>query len=133
MIRILFVFVILSATLLTGCRKDSDPPVPPELRIHNTTPWTLYNCTVDPFSALSSNPGPNAYNFGNIGVNAKTNYRPFSWLHRYAWVRLTMNNKTYYFNPYDYAGEQVFESGRYCYKLSYDPSADHLILDFVEE
>jgi hypothetical protein len=128
--------LLAGLTLETGCKKDNSPPTPTttaELRIFNSTPWTFYNCTIDPIGTLSDNPGPNAYNFGQVDINAKTRYETFPKLYRYSWVRLTMNNKTYYLKPYDYIGETVLESGRYTYKLTYTSTNDQLNLELIED
>ena len=135
--RTIFNLIILAGlTLGTGCKKDNSPATPTttaELRIYNSTPWTFYNCTIDPTGTLSDNPGPNAYNFGQVDINTKTNYNTFAKLYRYSWVRLTMNNKTYYLRPYDYTGETVLDSGKYTYKLTYTSTNDQLNLELIKD
>lgn len=133
---IYFFVVLLGLTISTGCEKEKSPVTPSttaESRIFNSTPWTFYNCTVDPSGTLSDNPGPNAYNFGQVDVNAKTDYKVFSKLYRYSWVRVTMSNKTYYLKPYDYTGETPLESGRYTYKLTYTSTNDQLNLELIKD
>lgn len=135
--RTIFLLTILAGLLLeTGCKKGKSPTTPTttaELRIFNSTPWTFYNCTIDPTGTLSDNPTPNAYNFGQVDVNVKTDYKTFAKLYRYSWVRLTMNNKTYYLKPYDYTGETALESGRYTYKLTYTSTNDQLNLELIKD
>jgi hypothetical protein len=133
-IYLIAVFVGLTAGI--SCKKVEAPATPSttaELRIFNSTPWTVYDCTVDPAGTLSDNPGPNAYNFGQADINAKTDYKIFPWLYRYSWVRLTMNNKTYYLKPYDYRGESLLASGRYSYKLTYVSANDRLNLELIKD
>jgi hypothetical protein len=133
---IFYLFLLSGLTLGTGCKKDNSPAKPAttaELRIFNSTPWTFYNCTIDPTGTLSDNPGPNAKNFGQVEINTQTDYKVFPKLYRYAWVRLTMNNKTYYLRPYDYIGETVLKSGRYTYKLTWASTNDHLNLELIED
>lgn len=77
---IFYLFILAGLTLGTGCKKDNSPAKPPttaELRIFNSTPWTFYSCTIDPTGTLSDNPGPNAYNFGQVDINAKQIIKPF--------------------------------------------------------
>lgn len=120
--------------LATACKKDDSTPVKTAaLRIENATPWVFYNCTVDPSGTLSDNPGPNAYNFGQVDDGKTTSYITFTNLYRYAWIRLTMNGKKYYVKPYDYTGETVLEKGNYKYILTYNTTGDRLDLSFVKE
>jgi hypothetical protein len=104
-----------------------------DLRITNSTPWTFYDCTIDPEGTLSNNPGPKAHNYGQVDINTSTNYKTFDKLYPYSWVRLTMNNQIYYLKPYDYVGETTLESGKYAYKLIYLPATDRLGLEFIKE
>ncbi|MCO6496844.1 MAG: hypothetical protein J5I50_04180 [Chitinophagaceae bacterium] len=133
----IFSLIALAALIIqTSCKKDGlqkPATTNADLRILNATPHTLYNCTIDPTGTLSDNPGPDAFNFGKVDVKEKTNYKTFSVLYPYSWIRLTMNNKTYYLKPYDYSGEAVLESGRYTYKLTYSSNDDQLILQLIKD
>lgn len=132
--RTIFFLAILAGFTIGICCKGDKPPITSaQLRIHNFTSFTFYNCTIDPQGTLSDYPGPNAYNYGQIDINGKTNYKTFTRLYRYSWVRLTMNNKTYYLKPYDYISETVLESGRYTYKLTYTSNNDRLNLELVRD
>ena len=141
--RAIYFFVLLLGVAVGfSCRKsivtpdttaDLPPAMTPELRIFNATPWKFYNCTVDPSGTLSDNPGPDAFEFGQVGVNAKTGYKSFSKLFRYSWVRLKMKYKTYYLKPYDYTGETPLQTGRYTYKLTYAPTNDRLNLELIKD
>ena len=135
--KAIFYLVILAGVLVgIGCKKDASPAAPPttaDLRIMNATPWTFYDCIIDPTGTLSDNPGPNAHHFGQIENGATTNYQTLPKLYRYAWVRLTMNNKTYYIKPYDYTGEKVLESGQYTYKLTYTTANDELHIELIKD
>ena len=133
---IYFLAILAGLTIGISCKRDKSlltPTTSVELRIHNSTSWTFYNCTIDPAGTLSDNPGPNAYNYGQIDINGKTDYKIFTKVYRFSWVRLTMNNKTYYLKPYDYTGETVLGSGRYTYKLTYTSSNDQLNLELVKD
>jgi hypothetical protein len=133
---IFFLAIFVGLTTVTSCKKDKSPVTPTttgDLRIFNSTPWTFYNCTIDPSGTLSDNPGPNAYNFGQVNIDAKTDYKTFANLYRYSWVRLTMNNKTYNLKPYDYTGETILESGKYTYKLTYNSANDQLGLELIKD
>ncbi len=133
---IFFLAILVGLTTVTSCEKDKSPVTPTttaDLRIFNSTSWTFYNCTIDPSGTLSDNLGPNAYNFGQVNIDAKTDYKTFAKLYGYSWVRLTMNNKTYYLKPYDYTGEIVLESGQYTYKLTYTATNDQLNLELIKD
>lgn len=62
-----------------------------------------------------------------------TGYTTFSTLYQYSWIRLTMNNKTYYLKPFDYTGEIPLVSGRYTYKLAYTSANDQLNLELIKD
>jgi hypothetical protein len=133
---IVYLIILAGLTVQTSCKKDSSQTLPStnaDLRIFNSTPWTFYDCTIDPTGTLSDNPSPNAYNFGQVDVNGKTDYKTFPKLYRYSWVRLTMNNKTYYLKPYDYTGEALLESGKYTYKLTYTSNNNQLNLELIKD
>jgi hypothetical protein len=131
-----FLAILTGLAICSGCKKDESPvttSTTAELRIFNSTPWIFYNCTVDPSGTLSDNPGPNAFNYGKVEINAKTDYKSYSKVFRYSWVKLTMNNKTYYLKPYDYTGETPLESGHYTYKLAYTSTNDQLNLELIKD
>lgn len=134
--RVIYVFAAFVLLISSGCNKNKFPDstsVTSELRILNATPMTFYNCIIDPSGTLSNNPGPEAYNFGEVNINGKTEYKSFAMLYRYSWVRLTMNNKMYYIRPYDYTGETTLPSGRYTYKLSYNSTVDQLNIELIKD
>jgi len=130
---IVYILIIGVFSLLSSCKKNRPAYTDTQVRILNTTAWTLNDCTVDPFGTFSQNPGPYSYNYGQVNVNSNSHYRAFEKIHRYSWVRLTMNNKTYYLTPYDYIGETPLSHGRYTYKISYDAATDRLGLELVND
>ena len=118
---------------MTGCKKDNPPGTNAQLRIFNATPWAFYDCTVKLPATLPDNPGSNTHNFGQVEANAKTHYRQTSLLYPYAAISLTMNNKTYNIQPIDFVGEKPLKSGRYTYKLTYDPASDQINLELLKD
>jgi hypothetical protein len=67
-----------------------------------------------------------------VNTNKKTDYRAFSLLYRYAYIRLGMNNKEYTIQPFDLGGTPL-PPGRYTYKLTYLPSSDQLSLQLIQD
>jgi hypothetical protein len=120
--------------LMMGCKKDKLPIPPPGdagLRIENATPWVFTECTVDLPSLTANVPDPPPHNYGQVNIDAKTDYKTFPAVFHYAFIRVVMNNKTYIFQPYDYNGETPLSGGRYTYKLTYSASNDRLNLQFI--
>jgi hypothetical protein len=130
------VIAICGLMLFSNCKKikTSVPEIKEvQIRVANSTSWTFYNCTVDPTGTLSDNPTVNAFNFGQININASSDYHTFSKVYNYSWFRLTMNNKTYYLKPYDYTGETALANGRYTYKITYSATNDRLNLELLKD
>jgi hypothetical protein len=130
------IIAICCLIILNGCKKDNTtaPEVKEvQIRVTNSTFWAFYNCTVDPMGTLSNNPTANAFNYGQININASSGYYTFSKAFSYSWFRLTMNNKTYYLKPYDYTGENALANGRYTYKITYSATNDNLSLELIKD
>ena len=130
------VIAICGLLLLNSCKKDKTTTLEikeVQIRVNNSTLWTFYNCTVDPTGTLSDNPSVNAYNYGQININANSDYHTFPKVYNYSWFRLTMNNKTYYLKPYDYTGETALANGRYTYKITYSATNDNLNLELIKD
>jgi|GEM_PF-1454034 len=130
------IIAIFGIILLNSCKKDKTTTAEPkdvQIRVANSTSWTFYNCTVDPTATLSDNPTANAFNYGQIEINASSEYHTFPKVYNYSWFRLTMNNKIYYIKPYDYTGETALANGRYSYKITYTATNDRLNLELIKD
>ncbi|MEO6668877.1 MAG: hypothetical protein ABIN36_05345 [Ferruginibacter sp.] len=130
------IFAFCGLFLLNSCKKDKS--ITPEIqevqvRVLNSTAWIFYHCTVDPTGTLSDNPTVNAYNYGQLNINASSGYHSFQKVYNYSWFRLTMNNSTYYLKPYDYTGETALANGRYTYKITYSATNDQLNLELIKD
>ncbi|MEO5563018.1 MAG: hypothetical protein ABIR18_06270 [Chitinophagaceae bacterium] len=132
--------VLLLAAISLGffqsCEKDT-LPIPPSsdvrLRIFNSTPWKFTECVVDHPGVSANLPDPAPYDYGQVTINAKTNYKSFPGIYHYAFIRVVMNGKTYLLQPFDYVGENPLPNGRYAYKLTYVAANDRLNLEFIQE
>jgi hypothetical protein len=127
--NLLMLTVFFGTLFLGSCKKDkaAETPVSTEvqIRVNNATGNTIYDCTVDP--------GDHSYNFGEISIEANSAYHTFPKAYRYAYLKLTMNNKPYALQPYDYVREKLLTSGKYTYKITYIPASDQLNLELVKD
>jgi len=97
---ITFIITFCGLVIFNSCKKDKIiTPVVNEvqIRVLNSTAWTFYNCTVDPTGTLSDNPTVNAHNYGQVNINATSDYYTFPKVYNYSWFRLTMSNKNILF------------------------------------
>ncbi|MDB5200636.1 MAG: hypothetical protein JWQ27_45 [Ferruginibacter sp.] len=127
---------ICGLLIFISCKKDktTTPEIKEvQVRVANATSWTFYNCTVDPTGTLSDNPGPNAFNYGQINIDTNSDYHGFPKVYNYSWVRLTMNNRTYYLKFFDYTGETPLANGRYTYKITYSATNDRLNYELIKD
>lgn len=116
-----------------GCKKDKPENTNAGIRVQNATPWVMYDCTVDPIGTLSNTPSTKSHNYGQVDINSASNYHVFDAAYRYAWINLTMNNKTYGIRPYDYTGETRLTEGNYSYRITYDPTLKRISLELIKD
>ena len=129
-----YLIAIVGLFIITSCKKNNPPAYSDVgMRILNSTPWTFYDCTVDPQGTLSNYPSAKAYNYGQVDIGSFSAYHIFPEIYRYAWFRLTMNNKLYYIRVYDYVGETPLVNGRYSYKITYSAATDNISLELNNE
>lgn len=127
--NLLMLIVSFCTFFIGSCKKDkaAETPVSTEvqIRVKNATGNTIYDCTVDP--------DDHSYNFGEMSNEANSAYHTFPKAYRYAYLKLTMNNKPYTLQPYDYVGEKLLTSGKYTYKITYISASDRLSLELVKD
>ena len=133
----IYLFAFSALLITNSCKKDNQTTSGYSdvgIRVLNETPWTFYDCTVDPTQTLSINPTVNAHNYGQISVNSVSLYYSFPInVYRYSWVRLTMNKIIYYLLPIDYTYDKPLVNGRYTYKISYEAVGDKLTLVLIND
>lgn len=127
------IFIALFSVLAAACKKqeihiqtDVKPPAA-ELRILNSTPYTITSCTVNPGTWSTE------HNYGRVGISEFSNYYSFDTVYRYGYINVHMNNKTYELFPIDYMGETPLRLGRFTYKLTYLPPRDQLWIEFIQD
>jgi hypothetical protein len=133
-----FYLLLIPMALLSGCRKEHQPPPPApepviEMRVENRTSFTLNDCTIDPEGTLSNNPGPKAHNYGTVPVGQYSAYHSFNKIYRYSWIRVVMSGNTLYQTPYDYTGETPLTAGRYTYKISFSAPTGQLVQELLKD
>jgi hypothetical protein len=130
---IFYAFIACTVLVAAGCQKSQPESTGTGVRILNATSWMMEECIVDPSGAIVSTPGPNSHNYGPVGVNSASDYHRYEEIYRYAWIRLTMNGKTYYLQPIDFVGETPLPDGHFTYKISYIASGDRLSLELIKD
>ena len=117
----IFIIALCSIAPFGSCKKDNTVNHEVQIRIFNSTSLVFYDCTVDP--------GGSAHNYGQVNSAANSDYHTFPMAYRYASIKLTMNNKIYNLQPYDYTGETALISGKYTYQIGYVTATDNLSLE----
>ena len=90
-----------------ACSADKTDEV--MLRIKNTN-----NFPYDKVVVISPS---NEHDYGMLKMSSFSEYKMFSEMYRYAYIRVEVNGKEYILQPIDYVGETPLENGRYTFSL----------------
>lgn len=119
-------FTILASTT---CKKEKPGEYPPgaaKLRVENGTPFKIDSCYINPGTWNSG------HNYGQIDINALTDYHAFDSVYYYGYVKVKMNSKIYQLIPIDYVGETPFRQGLFTYKIIYTAATDRIWVECRE-
>jgi len=121
------IFYLLIWSLL-GC--STNPPNETAngvlIRIENSSQWDYDKVYVD-------SPG-GKYNYGPVKKSSKSDYKQFEVAYQYAYVKVTIGDRTFILQPYDYLGEVRLDDGRYTYQLNVPVlSQQRVELKFIED
>lgn len=119
--KILICLFLITST--AGCSFDDANETRVGLRIENTSNVSFENIFV-------SNPGGQQM-FENLNPGQTSMYKEFGYVYSYGFVSVEINGEEYKIMPFDYVGEEKYESGLYTYQLNFDGT--NLTLQFVED
>lgn len=104
--RLLFI-AFISVQIFSSCKKEEEKAV--QIRIENKSVYQFNDVFVN------TSDGENY--FGTVNPGENSTYKAFNSAYRYAYVRLTINNREYVVQPIDYVGESKLTFGRHTYIL----------------
>lgn len=114
-------FFLLCIILLTSCSNDNDTTNSLNIRLSNTTNVKFKNATF------------NDVNFGDIDSGKKTKYIKFDKSYSYGSVKITINDKDYGWQPYDFIGEEPLKNGNYTFEYNFDSTTESLTSKLVKD
>lgn len=114
--------------VLAGCKKSNETGAV-EIRVMNNTEWTIRHVVINPSSIFGSDSSSAiGHKYADIPPGASSEYKPYQSAYRYAEYSMEINGKRYSAVPYGYVGEHLLAPGRYTYTISFNTSADDIIL-----
>ena len=116
-------FLILSISLLffsLGCSDQDDELTGIKIRVKNASTITFDEVQVGGEEMIHSNLAPDDY----------SDYLIYESAYRYAYIRITSGEESYFLQPIDFVGETPLPLGFYTYELGITEEGD-VILDFV--
>ncbi len=57
-------------------------------------------------------------NYGNLSAGRTSDYKAFTEIYRYAYIKLSINGREYILQPIDFVGETPLADGKYTYQIS---------------
>jgi hypothetical protein len=118
------ILIFSGLMVILGCKKDTPEEV--LIRIGNASPYRFENVRV--------NTSDQSTGYGAVKQNQNSAYMKFDMAYRYAYITLTIGDREFKYQPYDYVGETPLEPGKYTYSLSVpDLNSGSLALRLVED
>ena len=113
----LLIFAGICLISIFGCKKNntSNDDGSAFLRIEN-------NGTIAFDSVIVNSPGGN-HVYYSVAANSVSGYKEFSFLYRYAYIKVFFDNKTATLQPFDFVGENKLDKGKYTYSLTITSTA----------
>lgn len=123
--KITFLSLVLTAIVLTSCKKtDYTPDGPTDIRIHNVSSLTYDSLVV------STSWGINEY--GTVNPGAKTEYKRFEKAYPREQVDMYIDSVSYKFPPDD-SVRVLLQQGKFTYELDVDTVAKSLNIHVIAD
>ena len=123
--KITFLSIVLTAMILTSCKKtEYTPDGPTDIRIHNVSSLT-YDSVV-----VSTSWGNNEY--GTVNPGAQTEYKRFEKAYPKEQVNMYIDSVSYEF-PRDDSIRVLLQQGKFTYELNVDTVAKSLNIHVIAD
>ncbi|HEY0742589.1 MAG TPA: hypothetical protein VGD40_14035 [Chryseosolibacter sp.] len=86
------------------------------IRITNTSNYD--------FDSLFVNTGGEQHGYGTIAAGQNSDYHQFVKAYRYAYLEVVVNGEKHIYQPIDYVGEELLNSGNYSFQISVNMAAN---------
>jgi len=124
--KITFLSIVLTAIVLTSCKKNKyTPDGPTDIRIHNVSSLT-YDSVVVINSLLESN------EYGTVNPGAQTEYKRFEKAYPREQVNMYINSVSYEFAPDD-SVRVLLQQGKFTYELNVDTVVKSLSIHVIAD
>lgn len=114
-----YLFSILLVATMISCSKDENTIV--NIRLKNVSSLDFENATY------------NNMNYGTLMPGQASEYKQFESSYSYGTVSIIIGDSTYGWQPIDFVGEQLLETGNYTFEYDFDETdeilSDELIRD----
>lgn len=120
---------LLSAVALFSCDKETEGPGGGVgIRIENLSSYTFDE-------VLLEAGGGGAHTYTDISPGGITDYQPFDYTYRYAFLQTIIGQDTLTLQPIDYFGEQQFTSGQFTFQVDIvgETTPVYMVLEFRED
>jgi len=124
--KITFLSIVLTAIVLTSCKKNNyTPEGPTDIRIHNVSSLT-YDSVVVINTLLEIN------EYGTVNPGAKTEYKRFEKAYPREQVNMYIDSVSYEFPPDD-SVRVLLQQGKFTYELNVDTAAKSLSIHVIAD
>ena len=121
---------LLPGLFLSSCSKDNEGPFANEagIRIENLSAYTFDEVLVE-------TGGGGEQEYFDIAPGGVTEYKPFEYTYRYAFIRTVIAGDTLTLQPIDYFGEQQFASGKFTFRIDIvgETTPLYMVFEFKED
>lgn len=136
LLKIMMKVKIVGCTVLLGlllaCNTEEEGVIPG----HNGAALRIENVSALTISEISVSPGGGGTQlYENLEPGAVSGYKAFDFVYRYAYLRAVVEGDTLTLQPFDYVGEQQFDSGAYTYLIDFEgePGSRYVSIAFRED
>ena len=124
--KITFLLIVLTALILTSCKKNNyTPDGPTDIRIHNVSLLT-YDSVVVINTELETN------EYGTVEPGEQTEYKRFEKAYPREQVNMYINSVSYEFAPDD-SVRVLLQQGKFTYELNVDTVAKSLSIHVIAD
>ncbi|MCB0614191.1 MAG: hypothetical protein KDC75_12810 [Phaeodactylibacter sp.] len=121
---------LLSVALLLSCNKEDEAPFGngTGIRIENLSTYTFDEVLVE-------TGGGGEQEYLDIPVGGITDYKPFEYTYRYAYIRTIIGGDTLTLQPIDFVGEQQFTKGAFTFRIDIvgETTPLYMVFEFKED
>ena len=121
---------VLLANMFVSCSKGDESPFADGvgIRVENLSTYTFDE-------VLLETGGGGEHEYFNVLPGAITDYKPFEYTYRYAYIRTIIGADTLTLQPIDFFGEQQFTKGKFTFQIDVvgETTPLYMVFEFRED